>query len=162
MRAPKRKQLIPAALAAGCLLLSLVCFIPTGPGPEALKVTVLGPTNGPSGSPMSLVSVTNNTGQARYFYFAAEVPTPTGWADVRGYVERQHGLTQRLAARAACQVLVPAPEGAAKWRFCCSSSPDVSKVEWIWYRLVRWIGLSRVGFREYPRASYVWTAQVAQ
>jgi hypothetical protein len=156
------KHLIPAALAAGCLLLLLVCFIPTGPSLETLEATVLGSTNGPSGSSMSLVSVTNNTGQARYFYFAAEVPSPTGWVDARGYVERQHGKTQRLAAHAACQVLVPAPEGAAKWRFRCSSSPDVSKVEWIWYRLVRRTGLSRMGFREYPRAGYVWTAQVAQ
>ena len=162
MRARKRKHLIPAAVAAGCLLLLLVCFIPIGPGLETLEVTVLGPTNGSSGSPMSLVSVTNHTGQAQEFYLAAEVPASTGWVDARGYVERHTGPMQGIAAHAACQVLAPAPEGAAKWRFRCGSIPKVSKVEWIWYRLVRRTGLSRIGFRESPRPSYVWTAQVVQ
>src|SRR6266545_4814283 len=140
MPASKRKRLALVALTAGLLLLLLAFFVPTAPVPEALQVSVLGPKNGPLGSPMALVSVTNKTGQARNFYFCAEVPAPTGWADVNGWVEQQHLLTQRLAAHAACRVLLPAPEGAAKWRLRCACWPDVSKIEWTWYRLVRRTG----------------------
>jgi hypothetical protein len=162
MPASKRKQLILAALTAGFLLLLLTFFMPPAPAREALHLSVLGPTNGPLGAPMVLVWVTNNTGRARYFYFCAEVPTPTGWADHNGWVERQGGLTRRLAAHAARRVLVPPPERAAKWRLRCSSSPDVSKIEWGWYLFVRRSGLSRVGFRSQPPGSYSWTAQVTQ
>ena len=162
MPSSKAKRLALAALTAVLLLLLLAFLTPTGPAREVLRVSVLGPTNGPSGSPMALVSVTNNTGLARYFYFAAEVATPTGWTDVKGWVERRGGLTQRLAAHAACRVVVPAPEGAAKWRLRCASVPEVSKFRWTWYVLVRRTGLSRVGFRQQPPGSYCWTAQVTQ
>jgi len=157
----KIKQLAIAVPGAGFLLLLVAFFIPTAPVPEALQVSVLGPTNGPLGTPMAIVSVTNNTGQARSFYFAAEVATPTGWADAKGWVERQGGPTQRLAAHAACRAVLPAPEGTAKWRLRCASWPDVSRIEWTWYLLVRRTGLSRVGFQEQPPGSYCWT-QVIQ
>jgi hypothetical protein len=162
MPSSRRKQLALAALTAGFLLLLLVFSIARAPIPEALQVSVFEPTNGPLGSTMALVNVTNNTRQARNFRFAAEVATPTGWADVNGWVERQHRLTQRLPAHAACQVALPAPEGAAKWRLRCASWRDVSKFEWAWYLLVRRTGLSRFGLREEPSGNYCWTAQVTQ
>ena len=69
---------------------------------------------------------------------------------------------QRIAAHAACRVVLPAPEGAAKWGLRCASWPDVSRIEWTWYLLVRRTGLSRVGFREQPPGvSLCWT-QVIQ
>jgi hypothetical protein len=159
LRSTPLKPLVLAAVTVGLLLL-LACFIPNGSNPEALGVTVLGSTNGPSGSPMALVRVTNYTGHARCFYFAAEVSTPTGWADKRGWVQ-QHGRTQRVAAHSAGQSLLPVPEGAAKWRFRCSSWLDAGKVEWTWYRLLRRTGLSRLGFREQPPGDFCWT-QVIQ
>ena len=109
---------------------------------------------------MALVSVTNNTSQARYFYFAAEVPTATGWTDVKGWVERQGGRGQRLAAHASCQVMVPPPESSAKWRLRCASVEEESKLKWAWYALVRRIGLIRFGFREGPSENYSWTTPI--
>lgn len=162
MPASKREQLAMAALTAGCLLLSLAFFIPDAPMPQALHVSVLGPTDGPFGSPMALVRVTNNTGHAREFYLAAEVATPTGWADARGWVERQSGRMQRIASHGACRPMVPPPEGAVKWRLRCVSIPEVSRFEGTWYMLVRRGGLRRLGFREDPPGSYAWTAQVTQ
>jgi hypothetical protein len=145
-------------MAAGCFLALL---IPSKPFPDALQATMLGSTNSPSGSPMALVSVTNNTAQARYFYFAAEVATATGWTDVKGWVERQGGRTQRLAGHASCQVMVPSPESSAKWRLRCASVPEESRFKWTWYGLVRRIGLGRFGFREGPSGSYSWTTPIS-
>ncbi len=155
-------RLALAGLTAGFLLLLLAFFTPNRPASEALLVSVLGPTNGPLGSQTALVSVTNNTGRAQYFYFAAEVATPTGWTDVKGWVQRQRGRTERLAAHAACRVVVPTPEGAAKWRLRCASMREVSKIEWAWYVLVRRTGLRRFGFREQPSGNYSWTAPVTR
>lgn len=151
-----------AALTAGFLLLLLAFFIPTAPIPEPLHVSVLGPTNGPFGPPMALVEVTNNTGHAREFYFAAEVATPSGWADVRGWVERQSGQMQRIASHGVCRAVVPPPEGAGKWRLRCASIPGLSRFEWTWYILVRRARLRTIGFREDPPGSYSWTAPVTQ
>jgi hypothetical protein len=161
MPASKSKPLTLAAITGGLLLL-FAFFTPTGRVPEPLQLTICGATNGPTGSPMAIVSVTNTTGRAQCFYLAAEVATPTGWADAKGWVERQHGLTQRLQAHAACQVEVPAPEGVAKWRLRCASWPEVGKFRWTWYVMVRRTGLSRVGFQDQPSGSYSWTAQVTQ
>ena len=156
MRLTIRKKLTVAA-TAGFLLLWLAFLVPTARVREALQISILGQTNGPMGSPLALISVTNNTGQARSFYFAAEVESPTGWADVQGWVERRHGKTERIAAHGACCVVLPVPEGAGKWGLRCASYPDESKIEWTWYHFVRRTGLSRVGFRDQPLGSYCWT-----
>ncbi len=162
MLVSKRKQLALATLTAGSLLLLVVLFTRSAAIPEALQASILGRTNGPSGSSMALVSVTNNTRRTRGFYFSAEVPTPSGWADVNGWVQRQQPLTHRLTAHAACRVVLPAPDGAARWRLCCVSWPEESEIRWTWYLFVRRSGLSRFGFRYQSPASYSWTTQVSQ
>ena len=111
---------------------------------------------------MALVGVTNHTGHARWFYFVAAVPTTNGWwTTANGWAERQQPLWHRLAAHAEYQVLLRAPEGEARWILRCSSMPEVSKPEGLWYLFVRRTGLSRVGFRDQPPKSHVTTAEMS-
>jgi hypothetical protein len=105
---------------------------------------------------MALVGVTNLTGQARILYLSTLVPCPSGWTSANQRCQK----TDRLAAHAECRVLLRAPAGEARWKFSCMSMPDVSKPEWLWYRLVRRTWLNRVGFRDQPPASYAWTTEM--
>jgi hypothetical protein len=151
-----KKQVFLAAITAA-LLLALIAFltIPTH-DPHALQVSILGQTNDASGAPMVIVGVTNHTGQARFFYLGAEVPDRFGWTSANQRIQK----TGRLAAHAECRVLLRIPEAAAKWKFRCSSMPEMTKPERLWYLFVRRTGLSRVGFRDQPPASYFSTTEM--
>jgi len=104
---------------------------------------------------MALVSVTNNTSQARYFYFAAEVPTATGWTMLKAgwnaRVDAGKGSPPMHRAKSWCRH----PKSSAKWRLRCASVEEESKLKWLWYALVRRIGLIRFGFREGPSGATV-------
>jgi hypothetical protein len=156
-----RKQVFLAALTAAFLLVLIAFFTVPAPVPHALQVSVLGQTNNPSGAPIALVGVTNHTGRARWFYFVAEVPTTNGWITANGWVERQQPFWHRLAAHTECGILLPAPEGAARWEFRCTSMREVSTPEGLWYLLVRRTRLSRIGFRDQPPKSHVMTAEMS-
>lgn len=156
-----KNQVFLAALAAAFLLVLIAFYTVPAPVHHPLQVSILGQTNNPSGSPMALVGVTNYTGQARWFYFVAAVPTTNGWITANGWVERQQPLWHRLAAHAECRVLLPAPDGAARWIFRCASMREVRKPEGLWYLFVRRTGLSRVGFRDQPPKSHVMTAEMS-
>jgi len=152
-----KKQVFMAAVTAALLLVLIAFLTVSTPVPHALQVSILGQTNDPSGAPMELLGVTNQTGQARFFFVVAEVPTSNGWTTARG----QQPLWQRLAAHSECRVPLRAPEGAARWNFRCTSLPEVSKPESLWYLFVRRTGLGRVGLRSKPSESYVWTSEMS-
>ena len=156
-----KKRVFLAVLTAAFLLVLIAFFTVPAPVPHALQVSVLGQTNNPSGAPIALVGVTNPTGQARWFYFVAEVPTTTGWITANGWIQQQQPLWHRLAAHAECRVLLPAPEGAARWTFRCASMREASKPEGLWYVFVRRTGLSRVGFPDQPPKSHVMTTEMS-
>ncbi len=156
MASLNKKQVFLAALTAAFLLLMTALFTVPAPVPHPLEVGILGQTIDPSGAPTALVGVTNHTGQARFFYLSTMVPCPSGWTSANQRCQK----TGRLAAHAECRVLLRPPAGAARWEFSCMSLPDVSKPEWLWYRLVRRTGLSQVGFRDQPPASYVCTTEM--
>ena len=153
----KKRVCFSALTAVFILVLVLVAFVTApAPVPQAVQISVLGQTNDPSGSTLTLVRVTNHTEQAQFFYLSTMVPCPSGWTSANEPVQK----TGRLAAYAECQILLRAPVGAARWKFSCMSIPDVSKPEWLWYRLVRLAGLSRLNLRDQPPASYVWTTEM--
>ena len=151
-----KKQVFLAALTAALLLVLITFFTVPAPVPHALQVNILERTNNASGTPTALVSVTNHTGQARFFYGVAEIPNSYGWTTANG----QQPRWQRLAAHAECGVLLPAPPGGARWKVRCTSMPEVSKPEEVWYLFVRRTGLNRIGVRGRPLESYVWTAEL--
>src|ERR1051325_727525 len=153
-----KKQLFLAALAAAFLLLLIAFFSVPAPVPHALQISILEQTNTLSRSPMALVSVTNHTGQARFFYLLADVPTSNAWWSA---ARDQHRVWHRLAAHAECRVGTSAPAGATRWKFRCTSMREVRKPEGFWYLFVRRTGLSRVGFRDRPPESYVWTTEMS-
>jgi len=150
------------AMGGGVVLLLGARFIPGSPTPAPLQVTILGRTNTLSSGPMVLVSVTNQSGCGQGFYFCAEVGTPTGWTDRAGWVEKyQRGMMQWLKPHQVCQVALPVPEGAARYRYSCSSMPDVGAVQWAWFRFVRRFGLDRFGLPVQPRSGLCWTPQLS-
>jgi hypothetical protein len=155
-----KKQVFLAALTGAFLLVLIVFFTAPAPVPHVLQVSILGQTNDPSRAAMALVGVTNHTERARWFYFVAEVPTADGWIGANGWFERQRPPWHRLAAHAECRVLLPAPEGAARWIFRCGSMPEASKLEGLWYRFARRTGLRRFGLRDEPPRSMVVTAEM--
>ncbi len=156
-----RKQVFWAALTAAFLLVLIAFLTAPAPIPHPLQVSILGQTNNPSGPPTALVGVTNHTGQARWFYFVAEIPTTHGWTTADGWGERQHPVWHRLAPHTESRVLLPAPEGAATWIFRCASIPEVKEPEGLWYLFVRRTGLSRVGFWDQPPKSHVLTTEMS-
>ena len=152
------KQAFLAALTAAFLLVLIAFFTVPASVPHALQVSILEQTNTPSAAPMALVSVTNHTGQARFFYLLADVPTPNGgWTAA----DRQQRVRHRLAAHAECCASPQVPAGATRWKFRCTSMREVRKPEGFWYLFVRRTGLSRVGFRDRPPESYVWTTEMS-
>lgn len=151
-----KRQVFLAALPAAFLLVLMAFFTVPAPVPQGLQVSILGQTNNPSGAPLALVSVTNHTGQARIFYVVAEVPNPYGWTIAKG----QQPLWRRLAAHAECRILLSAPEGSARWEFRCTSMLEVTKPESLWYLFVRRTGLRRVGLRDQPPESHVFTTEM--
>jgi hypothetical protein len=155
-----KKQVFLAALTTAFLLVLIAFLTVPAPVPHALQFGILGQTNNPSGAPMAIVGVTNHTGQARWFYFVAVVPTTNGWDDAKGWVQRQQPFWHRLAAHTECRVLLPAPEGAARWKFRCGSEREVSEPEGLWYLFVRRTGLSRFRLRDQPPRSMVMTTEL--
>ena len=151
-----KKQVLLAALTSTFLLVLIALIMVPAPVPHALQVSILGQTNDASGAALTLVSVANHTGQARIFYLSTMVPCPSGWTSANQRCQKRDWLE----AHSECQVLLLAPPGAARWKFSCMSRPEVSKPEWLWYRLIRGTGLSRVGFRDQAPASYVLTTEI--
>ena len=156
-----RKRVFLAAVTAPFLLVLIAFLTVPSPVPHALQFGILGQTNNPAGAPMAIVGMTNHTGQARWFYFVAVVPTTNGWDDAKGWFERQRPVWHRLAAHAECRVLLAPPEGAARWKFRCGSEREVSQPEGLWYLFVRRTGLSRFGLRDRPPRSMVMTTEVS-
>jgi hypothetical protein len=158
-----KKQVFLAALTAGFLLVLIALFTAPAPIAHAFQVSILGQTNNPSGAPMAILGVTNLTGQARWFYFVAMVPTTNGWngwSDASGWFQRQGPVWHRVAAHAECRVLLPTPEGAARWKFRCGSEREASQLEGLWYLFVRRAGLSRFRLRDRPPRSMVMTTEM--
>ena len=158
-----KKQLFMAALTAAFLLVLMALFTAPLPVPHAFQVSILGQTNNPSGAPMAILGVTNRSGQTRWFYFVAMVPSTNGWngwSDADGWFERQGPVWHRVAAHAECRVVLPAPEGAARWKFRCGYEREVSEPEGLWYRFVRGSGLSRLRLRDKPPRSMVVTTEM--
>jgi hypothetical protein len=155
-----KKQVFWAALTTAFLLVLVAFLTVRAPVPHALQFGILGQTKNPSGAPLAIVGVTNHSGQARWFYFVAVVPTTNGWDDAKGWFERQRPVWHRLAGHAECRVLLPAPEGAARWKFRCGSEREVSQPEGLWYLFVRRTGLSRFRLRDRPPRSMVMTTEM--
>jgi len=155
-----KKQVFLAALTTAFLLVLVTFLTVPAPVPHALQFGILGQTNTPAGTLMAIVGVTNQTEQARWFYFVAVVPTTNGWDDAKGWFERQRPVWHRLAGHVECRVLLPAPEGAARWKFRCGSEREASQAEGLWYLFVRRAGLSRFRLRDRPPRSMVMTTEM--
>lgn len=149
-----KKQVFLAVITAAFFLVMIVFLPVPTPVSHVLQISILDQTNTAAGAPMALVSVTNHTGQARFFYILADVPTSNGWWRA---ADGQQLVWHQVAAHAECRVSLPAPAGAARWKLRCASMPQVSKPEELWYLFVRRSGLNRVGFRDQPPKSYAWT-----
>src|ERR1041385_4842832 len=107
---------------------------------------------------MALVTVTNHAGQARFFYLLADVPISNGgWTAA----DRQERGRHRLAGHAEGCASAQGPAGGTRGTFRCTSMREVRKPEGFWYLFVRRTGLSRVGFRDRPPESYVWTIEMS-
>lgn len=157
-----RKQVLLAVVTVAVLLVCIAFFTAPTDTSTAIQVSILGQTNDPSGVSVALVGVTNRTGHARWFYFVAEVPTTNGWITADGWIKRQQPFWHRLEAHAECRISLRAPDAAARWEFSCTSIPEVTKPESLWYDFVRGTGLSRVGFWDQPPKSHAFIAEMRQ
>src|SRR5258706_6914502 len=97
-----KKLVFLAALTAAFLLFLTIFFTVRAPVPHALQVSILGQTNDPSGAPMSLVGVTNHTGQARFFYLSTIVPCPSGWTSANQRCQKRTGWRRTPSAGFCC------------------------------------------------------------
>lgn len=158
-----KKQLYMAALTAAFLLILMSLFTAPSPVPHAFQVSILGQTNDPSGAPMAVLGVTNRSGQNLWFYFVAMVPSTNGWngwSDADGWFEGQGPVWHRVAAHAERRVVVPAPEGAARWKFRCGYGRELSEPEGLWNHFVRRSGLTGLRLQAKPPMSMVVTTEM--
>ena len=84
-----------AALTVAFLLILVAYFTVPAPVPHAVQISILGQTNDPSGAPLTLVGVTNNSGQARFVYLSTYVPCPSGWTSANQRCQKTDRLSDR-------------------------------------------------------------------